>query len=271
MAVKFKYVNDNSKTEIICDTNVWFGFNQDKPTEVDSTEVLTPTILTLNELATSNVIVHDPKMFQKTIKAIYDHGGPIIQYDPIDYVLNRLDPDYPLQDRGIKELLNRFSKLLSVEIDYSKIDDEVLKNDILEKCKIGRESSNAFAEYANSHIEKIRKNINTGIGKKKHLEIDARDIIKEMVQSIFNDHVKKLNYNIDWENFDWNQIELFMRITETFFKKVETTKGMKIKPNDAVDWLNILYVNPQNKYLTFEGSWRRYIEMDEKIKHYLYK
>ncbi len=271
MKVKFKHVAKESKTKVICDTNVWYGFNQGKPTETDEKHSLIPTSLSLEELASSEVMAHDIKLYQDTIKAIYDKCGPIITLDPIDYVLSQQDPKYPATDRGIKKLLEGFSNLLSLKIDdKTQVDDE-LKNKVIEKCKIDRQASISFAEYANSKIEQIRKNINTGIGKKGHLKIDTTDFNKEMVKAVFNEHVKGSGYTIDWDNFDWSKIDLFMKVTESFFKKVETTKGMKISPNDAVDWLNMLYVSPNDKYITLEGSWRKYIEEDDRIKHYLYK
>lgn len=61
----------------------------------------------------------------------------------------------------------------------------------------------------------------------------------------------------------------FMIVTEIYFKKLETTKGMKIKGNDIVDWFNIMYVSQADKYLTFDNKWRNYILNDDRIKDYL--
>ncbi len=270
MNVKFSIVEKVFQTQIICDTNVWYGFSQNKPTNINDNHRLIPTFMTLLELATSEVVVHDMKLFQNTIKAVYEKSGPIITLDPIDYVLSQQDPKYPTTDRGIKELLEYFSYFLSRKIyDQTEVDDK-LKKKIIEKCKLERKACLEFAEFANSKTDKIRRSINTGIGKKKHLKIDISDLIKEMIKSIFNEHVKDNGYIIDWDKFDWNMIRLFMTVTEIFFKKVEVTKDMKIHPNDAIDWFNILYVRSNDKYLTLEGSWRKYIEEDNRIKQYLY-
>ena len=69
---------------------------------------------------------------------------------------------------------------------------------------------------------------------------------------------------------DWNLLELFLAVTEYFFKKLETTKNMKVQQNDVTDWLNMLYVEPGDKYLTFEISWKNYILNDPRISHYYY-
>ncbi|MEQ8906741.1 MAG: hypothetical protein RIC88_15640 [Ekhidna sp.] len=45
---------------------------------------------------------------------------------------------------------------------------------------------------------------------------------------------------------------------------------MKIHPNDTTDWMNMLYVEPGDLYLTFEDKWKNYIINDERISHYYY-
>lgn len=271
MKIKFNKVYNDPKTLVICDTNVWYGFNQGTPTIISDEFTLTPTFLTLVELGTSEVMVHDLKLFQNTIKSVYENGGPIIPLNPVDYVLSQQLPDYPIIDGGIKKLLKDFSYILSLDInDETKIDDE-LKREILISCKTDRKATVDFAEYGNSKIDEIRKNINLGIGRKQHIKIDTSKTNQEMIKSIFNEHAKEREYTIDWDRFNWNKIDLFMKVTESFFKKVETTKGMKIKPNDAIDWLNMLYVSPVDKYLTLEDPWRTYIEQDDRIKQYLFQ
>lgn len=271
MKITIREVINVSKKKVICDTNVWYGYNQDKPTEISDDYILIPTSLTLVELATSEVMVHDIKLFQNTVKTIYEKCGPIIPSDPIDYVLSQQDQIYPTKDNVINKLLEGFSSLLDMKIDEKTVLDDDLKKKIIEQCKAYRKATGAFADFGNSKIDKIRKNINKGIGKKKHLEIDTTSQIKELVKSIFNEHTKDIEYTINWDKFDWGKIDLFMKVTESFLKKLETTNGMKIKANDEVDWLNMLYVSPDDKYLTLEGSWKDYIKNDDRIKHYLYE
>jgi len=268
--VEFESYSD-TKTSIICDTNVWYGFNQGNPTEIEENFTLTPTLLTLAELGTSKVIAHDLSLFQSTIKAIYNNGGAIIATDPIAYTLSQQDINYPINLNGTKKLLEIFSKVMSLKIDeIIEIDDD-LKKSLLKSFQHDRNDTVAFANFGNSKLENIRRNINTQTGKKKHIQIDSLEIIKDMVKSIFNDYLKDKNYTINWNIFNWDRIEFFLKITETFFKKLETTKGMKIKPNDGIDWFNTLYVGPEDKYLTLDGPWRKYIENDERINRYLYK
>lgn len=266
--VTIRKVYEFEKPLVICDTNVWYQivngkFN--KPEDV----LLIPTSFSLEEIATSKLMVHNTKYYQDVLKSIYDNCGPIIPNNPFDFILNNLDGNFKLNDEKTELLLKGFSELLSRKVDDVEIDEE-LKNKILKDCEDSRKPTFEFAHFGNEEIFSIRTNINKGIGIKEHLKEDSSEINKQMMIEFFNTYAKVKNYTIIWDKFDWNQIELFMVVTEVFFKKLETTKNMKIKPNDLVDWFNLLYVTPKDRYLTFDDRWRNYILEDDRIKHYLY-
>jgi hypothetical protein len=266
--VNIKKVYHFEKPLVICDTNVWYKIADNVFTKPDDV-LLIPTSFSLEELATSKLMVHNTKYYQNVIKTIYENCGPIIPNNPFDFVLNNFDSEYKLNDKKTEMLLNGFSELLSRKVEDVEIDEE-LKNKILKDCEDSRRPTFEFAHFGNEEIFKIRKNINKGIGIKEHLKEDSTAINEQMFIEILNTYSKAKEYNIKWNNFNWNQIELFMIVTEIYFNKLETTKDMKISPNDLVDWLNLLYVRPQDKYLTFEDKWRNFIINDERIKHYLY-
>ena len=266
--VTIRKVYEFEKPLVICDTNVWYQivngkFN--KPEDV----LLIPTSFSLEEIATSKLMVHNAKYYQNVLKSIYDNCGPIIPNNPFDFILNNLDGNFKLNDEKTELLLKGFSELLSRKVDDVEIDEE-FKNKILKDCEDSRKPTFEFAHFGNEEIFSIRTNINKGIGIKEHLKEDSSEINKQMMIEFFNTYAKVKNYTIIWDKFDWNQIELFMVVTEVFFKKLETTKNMKIKPNDLVDWFNLLYVTPKDRYLTFDDRWRNYILEDDRIKHYLY-
>jgi hypothetical protein len=267
--VTIKRIYEFKKPLVICDTNVWYHIVNgtfEKPEEV----LLIPTSFSLEEIATSKLMVHNTKYFQDVLRSIYDNCGPIIPNNPFDFILNNLDGDYILNDEKTEMLLKGFSELLSRKVEDIEIDEE-LKNKILKDCEDCRKPTFEFAHFGNEEIFSIRKNINTGIGIKEHIKEDSTEINKQMLIEMFTAYAKVKKYTINWNKFDWNQIELFMVVTEIFFKKLETTKNMKISPNDLVDWFNLLYVTPTDRYLTFDDKWRNYIIEDDRIKHYLYE
>ncbi len=270
MSIKFNYINDMTKPSVICDTNVWYGIANGtfkKPNNIS----LIPTSLTLVELASTEAMAYDIKLYCSVIKGIYDNCGPIIPVNPFDFILSNHDSDYPADDSLTKKVLEDFTQVLKIDISKKIELDEKTQNKIIEECQKTRSATIDFANFGTENLMKIRKNINKGVGKKDHLKVDPSEINKEMLKSFLNEHVKDKDYTINFENFEWENVELFLIVTEIFFKKLETTKDMKFKPNDAVDWLNMLYVTQNDQYLTFEKSWRSYIENDERIKHYLYE
>jgi hypothetical protein len=168
------------------------------------------------------------------------------------------------------KILADFGKLMNKKIDNNAEIDTELKEKVILECKNRRGVSQDLANIGNEDLMELRSRINKGLGKKEHLKVDTTEINKEMLKSLLNNYVLEKNYEIQWENFDWEKIELFMIVTEIYFKKLETTKDMKIKANDIVDWFNLLYVSPDDKYLTFDTRWKNYIVNDDRLNHYFF-
>jgi hypothetical protein len=266
--VKITKVYDKDKPHVICDTNVWYSLASatfNKPKDV----LLIPTAFSLEELATSTMMAKHPKYYQEVVSSIYNNCGPIIPENPFDFVLSNNYQNYIADEEPTKKLLKGFSSLMERKIDENNI-DETLKNKIIKDCEDSRKPSSDFATLGNDELLAIRKSINVGVGQKEHLKQDTAIVNREFVKYMFNVYAKNKNYSINWDRFDWSKIDLFMSITEIFFKKLETTKDMKIDQNDIVDWFNLLYVSPEDKYLTFEIKWRKYILNEESINGYLY-
>lgn len=266
---RLRIVYKKEKPYLICDTNVWYEMSAGKfikPNEYD----LIPTAFSLVELATSQSMIEEPKFYKDTVKMIYDNCGPIIPENPFDYILQNQFGNYrPETDDNLKQILTAFGELMGKEMTDMEI-DEKLKIKIIAECKRRRGLSQNLADLGNEDLKELRKRINAGIGKKAHLTIDTTDINKEMLKNIVGNYALAKGYEVNWKKFDWSRVELFMIVTEIFFKKLETTKDMKIRANDIVDWFNLLYVSPEDKYLTFDERWRNYILNDERIKHYLF-
>jgi len=254
---------------VICDSNIWYGVAAGRETIADDVKYIA-TSLSIMEIASSSNMV-DLVGYQKLIQAIYENTGPIIPENPLDFVIQNHDKSYRPDNDPINTILKEFSTILAIANPEEIILADELKTKIQENCRINRESTTNFADFGNEHINSIRKSINKEVGRKKHLQIDTTELIREMFKAIINDHLKDSEYEMDFTNFDWSQVELFICVIDNFFKKLETTKYMKVHANDAVDVLNMLYVTPGEKYHTLERSWRAYIENDERIAHYLYQ
>lgn len=269
--VKFNYSKKNwPKPFVICDSPVWYDLASGKY-QHSNDSTLIATSLTLAEIASSPMMINDPVFYQNVIKAIYGYSGPIITSNPFDFVIANHDPSYKYDSSATKRILTDFSKIMNRDFSKDvKIEDELIQK-IKKGCQEIRGKAQDFADFGNVHLPAIRKNINLGIGQTSHLEQDTTAMNRKMIEAVFKDYLKNVDYKMDFEGFDWQQIEFFMVVTELYFKKLETTKDMKIDRNDAVDWLNMLYVRPGDKFFTVEKKrWRPLILSDNRISHYLY-
>lgn len=267
---RLKVVYKKKKPYLICDTNVWYEMSAGKFEKTNEYDLI-PTAFSLVELATSQAMIEEPKFYQDTVKMIYDNCGPIIPENPFDYILQYQFGDYkPKKDGIVNQILPAFGELMAKEINADSKIDEELKKKVIEECRKSRGIAQDLADFGNDDLMELRSNINKGVGKKDHLKVDASQINREMLMSILDHYTNDKDYKINWDKFDWGRIDLFMTVTEIYFKKLETTRDMKIKANDIVDWFNLLYVSPDDKYLTFDDRWRNYILNDERIKQYLF-
>lgn len=255
---------------IICDTNVWYDIAMDRFNPSPEI-ILIPTSFSLYEIVSTELIANNPHLIQNVIKAVKTYGREIIPVNPFDFIIMNHDTSYQADNSMTNSILKEFSNVLNINMDDEnfKIDEDV-KAKIIETSKASRAATYDFAAFSTEKINTIYKSLIQEKGIKKRLQENTLSDIKEMVKGLLNDYLKNKNYSINYDNFDWNDIELFLIVTENYFKHLETTKGIKVDPNDAVDWLNTLYVRPGYKYLTFEKSWRKNISNDERIAHYLY-
>ncbi len=255
---------------IICDTNVWYWIALGKYSPPDDVK-LVPTLFSLYELVTTEQAVTNPILLQNAIKAVHQYGQEIIPVNPFDFVLSKQSSRFADWDYNmIKNILKTFEEMM--RIDFSKIDyiPEDLDKKVRVESKLCRKGSLDFVEYCNSLLPEIRKNINKTIGRKKHLERGQKNINKDLVIGFLNAYLSKRKQSIEHEHFNWNLIELFLIVTENYFKHLETSKEMKVHPNDTTDWLNMMYVEPGDLYLTFENKWRNYIINDSRTSDYCY-
>jgi hypothetical protein len=270
MNVVFKEISTKTNNRVICDSNVWY-YLANGTFETPEDKSLIATSLSIMELASSETLTTNILKFKQIINAISKYSGPIIPLNPFDYILVKHDPKFPIDKEPLKNTLVAFSEIKIREIPETMQLEKETVDDIKIECRKTREATVNFSKFATESLVQIRKNINKGNGKKNHVEIDTRELIKEMLISIFKDYSKSKDYTIYLTNFKWDDIDFFIKVTENYFKKLEITKNMKVAPNDAVDWLNMIYVMPDDHYLTFEKSWKNLILSDSSTKSYLFE
>tara|TARA_R110002020_G_scaffold214594_6_gene421655 strand:+ start:683 stop:1459 length:777 start_codon:yes stop_codon:yes gene_type:complete len=257
--------------KVICDTNVWYEIASGKfvpPLEVE----LIATEFSVYEFVSTEVAVHDVLLLQKAVKSFFRFASGIISVDPFYHFLSnslgRFDTEESLLSKNMNRTLNEF-----LAMDFSKkpiIPQDTAQN-VIKESQEQREIRVQYAEFLNSILPEKRKKINREVGKNEYLKGDQSEIIRDLVYRCTINYLKTKNDSVSLEELNWNSIEFFLRVTENFYKKLDTTRDMKFKPNDVTDWLNLLYVRPSMKYLTFEKKWRTLILEDPKTTDYLFQ
>lgn len=256
--------------QVICDTNVWYeiGSGKFKP---NPTVELYPTIFSLYEIATTPLSVRHPKVIQEAIKAVFEHATEIIPVNPFDFVLSQQSSRFLNWDTTMaKDMLKTFQDMLRIDFDLVKEIPPDLATKVTEESRIARAGAEEFVNYVNTELPNIRKEINKSYGAKEHRQRSRTESVKKMTFGFLNDYLQTRGDSLQFDHIDWSEIELFISVTESYFTKLEITKGMKADINDAYDWLNLLYVQPGQYYMTFDQKWQDFIKLDPRISHYLY-
>lgn len=102
-------------------------------------------------------------------------------------------------------------------------------------------------------------------------------MLRKYFQAIFQNIVSLLNLYLKEftkepvqfpPDYKFEQIQLFLNTFVEYFFKLDVG-GMRVQPNDAYDFYNLIYVQPGMKYFTLEKRWLRIIE-DSGMSHYLF-
>ena len=243
--------------KIIADTNIWYGFSQDKKLfEKFHKEPISPTFANIHELSKSENLIDKEDLSRSAIQMLFKFKENVI-YEPPFIYLAQLKQEFKydiISESGHwLEFTSKFAKGHSIDPDKK----EEFKQQILDLRKSLVEVSKLFNEEA----ESIRKRI---LDKKAHKKIDTYQITAEFINFCVIQSTKG-NVNIDGFNLD--NIELLVKTLDHFFKTLETSH-MKVQANDWYDFAILTYVQPGDKYWTREKRWIKLIT-EAGCGHYL--
>lgn len=245
--------------KIIPDTNVWYrlGANQDILQQVIG-HPITPTLINLKELTLSGALVEREDSIRKAIQAMLGFRDNMIVDDPYMYLAKNIagyqanNSSYPEYELAIAE---RFATGGSIAQEHL----EEFHLIIGEK----REAFQAFADFSNNQLARIREQV--GSNKKDHRNEDTLELTSRFIDMLVRLCTKDEANLIER---DLNQCELLIRTADYFFKRMETT-DMAFQGNDFYDLSQLAYVQPGDKFWTFERRWRSLI-IDAGMSEYLY-
>jgi hypothetical protein len=238
---------------IICDTNVWYSTNFFKVK--DKGLNLIGTYNSLWEITHGLKIINNFEETIKTYSNFLSFESNLLKCDPWTYLygqqndtyINFRSPDFDDMICFLKEMVNgnKIEKLDEFE--------SIVKNKNLKLATLV------------SDFKKMKSVIKYQKKSYGSYKIENENLIKAYVNGIVNTNLdQKLTFNTG----DWSKLELFIESFNFFI--YEFAKGARgLTNNDLPDILNLIYVGPHDKYLTFERKGIKRIIKEAGCGHYL--
>jgi len=139
------------------------------------------------------------------------------------------------QQDNIKKVVDLFLSATStsdLEFDYNKM------------IELRKEETEKWSEKVNSMIQSNRdKNIS---------DVDLKKFSMQILEHHINTYIERNDVKLKLQNFDFSIFELFNESFALYFKDLLNKEDKKAKPNDYVDFMNLVYCTTEYKYLTLE-------------------
>lgn len=253
--------------KVICDTNIWYDIatGKIKKEQLAGMELYS-SYVNLFELAKTPNLVIDWKLVKAAVRALHDNSKGIYETNPIEFIIQKQYPDYKAKDNSYKQILIGFEDLMD-RPDTEEITQEV-KEKMQKSVDEFAEAAQKSADNVNAKLPVIREKIKETIGKKEHRKIVSYPLIYDVI-NVFVGQQSQGEISLDIENYPWGEIELLVKTWDGYFKDLEVSGNQKFQPNDWQDIFVMSYVNPEYKFLTSEGKWKRLIEGNADTKKYL--
>ncbi|MCK8496040.1 hypothetical protein M0L20_29510 [Spirosoma sp. RP8] len=246
---------EQNQVPIICDTNIWYYIASGQiPESSLADKYLVGTFLTGYELCTSFHLVKNYDHIKQAVSAYVK--APIITTTPVDHIRAISSSTHDADEWDI------LSDVLTAIFNLEKLPDphgikKLLENyeeDLIRK-------NNHLINSANSVREQLQR---VGRGQHKRLMNDkaAKDYHLELSKEVITNYMGGLV--IDWQAFD-----LFLVAFDEWSRQLSIHPSMVIKPNDWVDLLNLVYVQPGSLYWTKDERRTKKFVIQRGYAHYL--
>lgn len=258
-----------SKT--ICDTNIWYGVAKGKTPNFFNYDMPIPLIYNnIDEVSMTPKLITNFDFVRATIIAMHRHrlrGEEVIIHNPIHYLIRLDSKNYDSKfGPNYFGILDRFAKIADGVLTKSHFGSQ----EFIKEAEGRKEELKKFAEAFMVEMKLLKKNTldrirRNEISKKDiwsgDLSKDAQEIAKNIIS-----FTSLTGYQIS-NSFNWNQVELFIKVLEMLLKEFIMT-GLVFKANDWYDLTNLIYVAQGDKYCTEDEKWLRIIK-SAGMGHYL--
>lgn len=247
------YIKSNNP-RLICDTSVWYKL-VDKPEWIQklSNSILVSTNNSFFEITTASNLTKQTKSSMTLIALdLMCKSSVFIPANPWEFMVE----ENSLQNRWINDAFNSI-RLLTLRNNPQNIsfDIEPIKSWVSDRKEATRLTANLFNEL----ICKIKADPLLNPGKKEieKLSIEYQNIakayIKDHIQIFYNTDIVK---SVRWENHQY-----FLKMLTNYIILLVKSE-QKQKPNDIGDLYNMVYVKPDERYLTADK--KTWLELSKK-------
>jgi hypothetical protein len=260
--------------DIICDVNIWYNIASGNIKEQDIDKLnLIGTAVNIIELANSSYLVNEPEYLKSVIFSFTNYHHHIYVSSPFDHIMAIFDKDFIPNDCASLELLNGFSIFMEIECFDDLPENDWLKiKELIEKKK---HDKNYIAEIINSVLIHAQNEIRSKHIKKAYPQFCHKDSWKRffiMIISAYSKKYYKKEFIIKFDDKRWEFLDFFLTAWSEYFKKLDVHFGSKFHDNDIHDLFNLVYVQPDKKYWTYETrSWAKVIVNDTSINTMLFQ
>jgi len=245
--------------EILCDTNIWYGFANGR-FEVPRAN-LTHSRTTILELIQVKPAPSNPDQPKQVCKVFLDQLSTGYHLQPIAHMAEVLGIELPNGYVSKSLLLHQQAVEVIRVIACGTLDNrdieelETLVKSLQRPIQLLWESlSQIISDY------KKEEGAQNNVDREAHLQ-GTKNLITKWI-------VEKVGKSIYPDNIDWDRIEFFLHTFDSWLKELEVTKR-KPKFNDFTDAFNLAYVQPGTLYWTEDGSWKTLIR-SAGVQKYLY-
>ncbi len=259
--------------DIICDVNVWYNIASGniKEEEIDKLNLI-GTDVNLTEIINSSYLISNPKFLKSVIQSFTKHHYQIYISTPFDHIMTVFDNSFVPDVSLNQKLLNEFSLFLDID-NFDDMSDNSRENisNLIEKKK----SDKSFvAEVINKVLKYTQEEIRNRHIKKTYPKFCHKNSWKKffiMIVSAYSKEYYNKDFIISIDDSRWSFLDFFLTVWSEYFKKLDIQIGSKFRDNDIHDLFNLVYVQPDKKYWTFEKrSWAKVIMNDTSINTMLF-
>jgi len=256
------------KIKVICDTSVWY-YLADNPDVVLNDVELIATHNNFIELVYSRKIINNFVKYRNACAALIKYTKPSknILKNPILYAIHLIDPNFVDTKNSVGYSNSLYEEVLRI----SKLPDNYFNYQInkveIQSIIDKRNNENNFCNDNNFLADMKRKSSISKEERVHYARNNYEKLFRELLLKYFELYSNSSAFN--YNDFFWNEINLFSKIHQTYYLKLETDKSIKIKNNDLIDLFNLLYVGQESYYWIEERRWVN-IFREAKMSKYLF-